>query len=216
MKLHTFRRRAGLTLVETMIAAAVGSAITGAMVLGSMSFQTLSNGANEYYRATSDQMRVLDSIAQDTRRATSGSVSNGGQTLTLSLPDYIDYSQTPPTPRSPSISSTGAITYGSAGNQPTVTYSVTGNVPNQVITRTQVSSSGTATSTLTWNTSDYQFLCFDPANPSGTAPFSFGGANQPSSITVQITFQPKFSRINLSASRAGTRAAVTMYLRNHQ
>ena len=63
MKLHTFRRRAGLTLVETMIAAAVGSAITGAMVLGSMSFQTLSNGANEYYRATSDQMRVLDSIA---------------------------------------------------------------------------------------------------------------------------------------------------------
>src|SRR6266480_2713291 len=74
--LTTRQRIAGMTLVETMIAASIGSAVIGAMVLGSVSFQQLSNGADEYYKATSDQMRVLDSIALDMRRATGGSVSN--------------------------------------------------------------------------------------------------------------------------------------------
>ena len=208
---------AGMTLIETLIGAAIGSAVIGAMVFGSVSFQQLSNGADEYYKATSDQMRVLDSIALDARRATSGSVSNTGQTLTLKLPDYIDYSQNPPLPRTPTISATGTVTYGALLSQPTVVYTVTGSVPNQTITRTLTSSAGVATtSILTWDTSDNRFLCFNPADPSSTTPFSFGNAGEPSSIMAQVTFQPRFNRINLSSSRAGTRAAMRMYLRNHK
>ena len=84
MKLSLMRcqRSAGVTLIETLVAASIGCAIIGAMVFGSVSFQQLSNGADDYNKATSDQMRVLDSIALDMRRATSGSVSNSGQTLT--------------------------------------------------------------------------------------------------------------------------------------
>jgi Tfp pilus assembly protein PilW len=213
----TYPTIAGMTLIETLIGAAIGSAVIGAMVFGSVSFQQLSNGADEYYKATSDQMRVLDSIALDARRATSGSVSNSGQTLTLNLPDYIDYSQNPPVPRTPTISAAGTVTYGALGSQPTVVYTVTGSVPNQTITRTLTSAAGVATtSILTWDTSNNQFLCFDPANPSSTSPFSFGNAGEPSSIMAQVTFQPRFNRINLSSSRAGTRAAMRMYLRNHQ
>lgn len=207
-----------MTLIETLIGASIGSAIIGAMVFAAVSFQELSNGADEYYKATSDQMRVLDSIALDMRRATNGSVSNSGQTLTLNLPDYVDYSQNPPAPRIPTISpAAGTVTYGTAGSQPTVVYTITGSVPNQIITRTLTPSSGApTTSILTWDTSNNQFLCFDPANPGSTSPFSFGGAGQPSSITAQVTFQPRFNRFNLSAARAGTRAALTMYLRNHK
>ena len=219
MKLYltTRQRIAGITLIETMIAASIGSAVIGAMVLGSVSFQQLSNGADEYYKATSDQMRVLDSIALDMRRATSGSVSNSSQTLTLNLPDYIDYSQNPPAPRTPTISSGGTVTYGAAGSQPAVVYTVTGTIPNQAITRTLTPSSGPATtSILTSDTANYQFHCFDPANSSSISPFSFGGAGEPSSVMAQVTFQPRFRRINLSNSRAGTRAAKTVYLRNHK
>ncbi len=205
-----------MTLIETLIGAAIGSAVIGAMVFGAVSFQQLANGADEYYKATSDQMRVLDSIALDTRRATSGSVSNSGQTLTLNLPDYIDYSQNPPVPRTPTISA-GTVSYGTAGSQPTVVYTITGTVPNQTITRTLTSSAGVATtSILTWDTSNNQFLCFDPANPASTNPFTFGNAGEPSSIMAQVTFQPRFNRINLSSSRAGTTAAMRMYLRNHK
>ncbi len=213
----TYRKHAGMTLIETLIGAVIGSAVIGGMVLGSVSFQQLSNGADEYYKATSDQMRVLDAIALDARRATSGDVSNNGQTLTLNLPDYIDYSQNPPAPRTPTIAATGAVTYGTSASQPRVVYTVTGTAPNQTITRTITPSSGAATtSILTWDTSNNQFLCFDPANPASTSPFSFGDAGQPSSITAQITFQPRFNRIDLPSSRAGTRAAKTIYLRNHK
>lgn len=156
--LTTSQSHSGLALAETMIAAAIGSAIIGAMVLGSVAFQTLSNGANEHYRATGDQIRVLDSIALDMRRTTSGTVSNNGRTLSLNLPDYFDYSLNPPAPRVPSISKKGVVTYGGAGNQPTITYTVAGSAPNQTITRTEASSLGTTSSTLTWNTAVISFF----------------------------------------------------------
>ena len=72
-------------------------------------------------------MRLLDYIALDMRRAINGSIYNTTQTLTLTLPDYIDYSQNPPTPRTATIVLSGpaaTVTYGTT--QPTVVYTVTG------------------------------------------------------------------------------------------
>src|SRR6266478_5627550 len=107
--------RWAFTLVEMMISASVGSLILGALILTATSFQNVFNATDDYYLATSDQMRVLDYISLDMRRAVSGSVSNTAQTLTLTLPDYIDYSLNPPTPRTATIAlagTVGTVTYG--------------------------------------------------------------------------------------------------------
>ncbi len=213
-------KRGAFTLVEMMVSASIGSIIMGALVLSATSFHNIFNATDEYYKANSDQMGVLDYIALDMRRAVSGSVSNTTQTLTLTLPDYIDYSQNPPTPRTATVKILGTVstvTYGTSLTPPTVVYTVTGSSPNQVITRTFTDSSGTVTTTtLTATAADFQFSCFDPTNAGSTSNFSFGGAGQPTSITAKITFMPKYNRLNLASSRAGTAASMTMLLRNHK
>lgn len=210
-KLHAF------TLVELMIAASVGGLILGSAVLGMASFQKVFAATDEYYKSTSDQLRVLDYIALDLRSATSGTVSNTTQTLTLMMPDYIDYSQSPPSPRTATISASGTVTYGTAGSQPTVVYTVVGTSPNQTITRTYTPASGAATTTtLTAASADYQFSCFDPGNAGSTAGFSFGAAGQPTSITAKLTFNPKYNRLNLASARKATTASITTLLRNHK
>jgi Tfp pilus assembly protein PilW len=213
-------KRGAFTLVETMVSASVGSIIMGALVLAATSFHNIFNATDDYYRATSDQMRVLDYIALDMRRAVSGSVSNATQTLTLTLPDYIDYSQNPPIPRTATVKvsgSAGTVSYGTSLTPPTVLYTVTGSSPNQVITRSYTDSSGALTTiTLTATAADFQFSCFDPNNGGSTANFVFGGAGQPASVTAKMTFMPKYNRLNLASSRAGTAASMTMLLRNHK
>jgi len=139
---QAMRQPGGFTLLELLISMSVGSLMLGAIVTSTIAMQTLYVATDQYYMATSDQMRVLDFIALDMRRAASGSVTNTGQQLTLNLPDYIDYTQNPPAPRTPTVSPTGTVVYGTATQQPTVTYTVVGGAPNQVILRTYTSSAG--------------------------------------------------------------------------
>jgi Tfp pilus assembly protein PilW len=210
------KERSAFTLVEMMISLSVASFILLAVVLATVAFQTVFVATDEYYKAMSDQNRVLDFIAMDMRQVTSGSVSNSGQTLTLNLADYIDYSQTIPAPKTPTISNSTVI-YGTAGTQPTAVYTITGTSPNQVITRTYTPTSGASTvSSLTAASAQFQFLIFDPANPGSTAAFSFGGSGQPNSITAQVSFMPRFNRLNLANYRTVAKASATMFLRNHQ
>ncbi len=208
--------RKGFTLVETMLSLTVGGFLLGGMILGFSTFQQVFAGVDDYYRATSDQMRVLDFIGQDMRRATSGNVTNSATTLTLTLPDYIDESQNPPVPRTATLGASGTVTYGTSGVQPTAVYTISGTAPNQVITRTYTPTTGSATSTtLTMATANYQFNCLNPNNPGSTANFSFGGVGQPSSVLVQISFQPKFNRLSLANARTATTVSSTILLRNH-
>ncbi len=203
------------SLPEMMIALVIGGLVLGAMVVGFGAFQQVYAATDDYSRATNDQMRVLDFIAQDMRRATSGTVSNSGQTLTLVMPDYLDEAQNPPVPRTPAISTKASVTYGAAASQPTAVYTLTGTSPNQTITRTYTPTVGAPViMTLTMRSADYQFLCFDPASPA-TPSFTFGGAGEPPSVTAQITFMPKFNRFRRANSRAGTTASLTVVVRNH-
>jgi Tfp pilus assembly protein PilW len=204
------------TLVEMMISVPIGIAFLGSLALATTALQTTVNATDEYYKATSDQMRVLDFISLDMRRAVSGSVSNNTQTLTLNLLDYIDYSLNPPTPRTPTIAASGVVTYGAGLTPPTAVYTVTGSSPNQTITRTYTPPSGPATQTTLSGSADYQFSCFDPNNAGSTADFFFGGAGQAALITAQITFKPRYNRLSLGTSRAATTCSTTMLLRNHK
>jgi Tfp pilus assembly protein PilW len=204
------------SLVETMLSLTVGGFLLGGLILGFSTFQQVFAGVDDYYRATSDQMRVLDFIGQDMRRATSGTVSNSTATLTLTLPDYIDESQNPPVPRSAAVAASGTVTYGTSGVQPTAVYTISGTAPNQVITRTYTPTTGSATTTtLTMAAANYQFNCLNPNNAGSTANFSFGGVGQPSSVLVKISFQPKFNRLNLTNARTATTISSTILLRNH-
>jgi Tfp pilus assembly protein PilW len=204
------------TLVETMISLTVGGFLLGGMILGFSTFQQIFAGIDDYYTATSDQMRVLDFIGQDMRRAISGSVTNGTTKLTLTLPDYIDESQDPPMPRTATIGASGTVTYGTKGVQPTAVYTIGGMAPKQTITRVYTPTTGSATTTtLTVAAANYEFNCLDPSNPGLAADFSIGGAGQPTSVTVKISFQPKFNRFNFVNARTATTVSSTVLLRNH-
>jgi Tfp pilus assembly protein PilW len=210
-------KKGGHTLLEVMISVCIGAMILAAVVSAIIALQTLFVATDQYYMATSDQTRVLDYIALDLRRALSATVSNQAQTLTLTLPDYVDYTQNPPVPRSPTLSATGTVVYGSSANQPTVTYTLTGTAPNQVIQRTLTTASGTVmATTLTVAAANYQMSFYTPTNPGSVTPFSLGGIGQPSTLTALITFAPRFNRLNLASSRQAATASMTMTLRNHQ
>lgn len=217
MKISTKPGKKGAhTLLEVMVSVSVGALILAAVATSVVALQTLFVATDQYYMATSDQTRVLDFIAQDLRAALSGTVSNQAQTLTLTLPDYIDYTQNPPVPRSPTLSATGTVGYGSTASPPTVSYTVTGIAPNQVIQRTLTTSTGSVTTTLTAAAANYQMSFFAPANPGSITPFSLGGRGQPVSLTALITFAPRFNRLNLASSRQAATASTTMTMRNHQ
>ena len=204
------------TLVETMISLTVGGFLLGGMILGFSTFQQIFAGIDDYYTATSDQMRVLDFIGQDMRRAISGSVTNGTTKLTLTLPDYIDESQNPPVPRTATVGAAGTVTYGTKGVQPTAVYTISGTAPNQTITRVYTPTTGSVTTTtLTVTAANYQFNCLNPSNAGLAADFSIGGAGQPTSVTVKISFQPKFNRFHFVNARTATSVSSTILLRNH-
>lgn len=208
--------RNAFTLLETIFSLSVGGFLLAGLILGFSTFSQVFSGVDDYYRATSDQVRVLDFIGQDLRRASSGNVTNNTTTLTLSLPDYLDQTQNPPVPRTATIAASGTVTYGSAGSQPTAVYKISGTAPNQTITRTYTPTTGAAaTTTLTTSGSDFQFNCLDPGNAGSTANFSFGGAGQSPSVMIKISFQPKLNRFKFVNARTGTTITSTILLRNH-
>ena len=212
--LHSQARVRGTTLVELMMSSGVGTIILAGLIAAAVALKTTYNACDEYYKAMADQSRVLDNVSMDLRRATSGSVSNSGQTLRLVLTDYIDYTASPAAPKTPTVSGSGTVTYGS-GN-PVVVYTITGTSPNQSITRTYTPVTGAATvSTLNASTQDFNFLCVNPTNGS-SADFSFGAAGQPSSVTASMTFKTRYNQLALGSSRTATTASITTVLRNHK
>ena len=159
------------TLVEMMLSVPVGIALLGSLALAATALQTTFNATDEYYKSTGDQMRVLDFISLDMRRAVSGSVSNNTQTSDTQPLDYIDYS-VDWRRCTATIGVSGTVTYGASGTPPTVVYTVTGSSPNQTITRTYTPPSGPATTTTLSAPADYEFSCSDPKQTPG-APQTF-------------------------------------------
>lgn len=204
----------GFTLLEVMISASVAGVLLSSIVLGGVAFQRLFAAADENYKASSAQSRVLDYIARDVGRALSGTVANGGQRIDIKLPDYIDSSITPPAEqrRTPTIVS-GTLTYGNPADSITASYYMI----NQSIVRDQTTvRSGVTTTARTIVSSDdesFQLSFADPANPGSTASFSFTPGGTISSVKTTITFMPKFNRLNLASSRDGTSISATTILR---
>jgi type II secretory pathway component PulJ len=116
---HTSR---GFTLVEMMMSVSCGTFILAAVIAATISLQKSFAATESYSGAESDQLRVLDYIAMDCRRATSVSVTNG--TLTLTLPAYYNSSSSPAYQAYTPTLSNGNIVYGSGSVQ--ITYAQSG------------------------------------------------------------------------------------------
>ena len=91
----------GFTLVELMVAVALGSVVCAITVTGMLFLQKSYAATEQYALSTADQMRVLDSIAMDLRRATGVAIDNANKSLTLTLPSYYTYDPADTAHRSP-------------------------------------------------------------------------------------------------------------------
>jgi hypothetical protein len=130
----------GFTLIELMTSVGCGSFILAAVVAAGVSLQKSYTAFEGYSNAESDQLRVLDYIAMDCRRATNASittatVNNGAENITvnqlvLTVPAYYSAVDSTATANTPVLGS-GGVTYG-GGSTVTVKYYI--NYYNSIAT----------------------------------------------------------------------------------
>jgi type II secretory pathway pseudopilin PulG len=186
MQIHPtpLRRLAGWTLAELMVAMAISSLLCGALIAGSLSLQKSFVASRHHILAQAEQMRLMDYMNLDLRRALS--VSTGSGRLTVTIPDYYDsFGQ----PRDPEVKG-GLAVYGPSPK--TITYYKDG----EVIYRSE----GASRIALATDVSDFQLTFLDL------------GQSIQVSVTFIPRFQ--FSTKNQPNARDGTATFATTLLRN--
>lgn len=171
MKLSTRRSRRAFTLVEMLVSVSCGSLMLAAVLTAGIALQRSFAAVEGYSVSEGDQLRVLDYIAMDCRRALTASVASN--TLTLTLPVY--YNSATSAPNTPTLTS-GALSYGSGSV--TITYSQSGNNFNRGIVVKD--SGGNTTSSGT------------TAIATNVASFTVTNVDLTSSLSCSIMFFPTF------------------------
>jgi Tfp pilus assembly protein PilW len=204
MKLSPTHQLSGFTLSEMLIALALGIAILAAIVTASLAMQKSFNAVDNYFATHMQQIRIVDYLNRDAKRAYIVTTSVDLQTVTMTIPKYIIQSGDTEAIANPSTVGTArtpTITYSSSGSQvnygaatSTVVYSISGNT----IRRTEdgvVTLIASSTDQLVDQTTDT-----DLANTEYTR--------------TAVTFQPIFISNNTPAERSGTTVFSLAYLRN--
>ena len=121
MNISKKRNRFGFTLVEMLMSASCGTFILAGVIAASVSLQRSFAAMQSYSTIEGDQLRVLDYIAMDCRRAISATVGtvtvNNGTTditenqLVLTVPAYYSAMDSTATPNTPTLVN-GAVSYG--------------------------------------------------------------------------------------------------------
>jgi prepilin-type N-terminal cleavage/methylation domain-containing protein len=197
----------GMALPEMLIAAAVTSVIAAAMLTGIASLQQSFRASQHHAKSQIEQSRLLSYVCRDLRRAITVNVDafEGGERLTLTIPDYYDRNNKPRDPRikndavsygDPAVATPDPITIRFYKSGSTVFRSVKSiRRDGGVAAETEVATA------LATNVQD-----FDPD-------FTDDGQQ---SIGVSISFIPKFQTnpTTVGALRAGTAVFATTLLRN--
>ena len=186
----------GFTLIEMMTSLGCGSFILAAVVAAGVSLQKSYAAFEGYSNAEADQLRVLDYIAMDCRRATNASiatvtVSNGAENITenqlvLTLPAYYSAVDNSAVPNTPVLGASG-VTYG-GGATVTIKYyinyynaSASGSGNIAYFVREIVTSTTDYTTPIAKNVASFSVTDLNPAS-TGT-------------VTCWIMFFPTFARM---------------------
>ena len=100
--------RQGFTLVEMVLALAVGSLMLVAVVAASVCLQKSFAAVDNYFASHLQQVRIIDYLNRDVKRAYIVSSSTDPQTVTCILPNYlVDNGSNQPTRATPTLSLVG-------------------------------------------------------------------------------------------------------------
>jgi hypothetical protein len=187
------KTRPAFTLVEMMLSVGCGSLILGAVLTAGVCLQRSFAAVEGYSMAEGDQLRVLDYIAMDCRRALSASVANN--VLTLTVPQYY---QSGGTPYPPTFNSgSNAIRYN-GGNTFTIQYSQSGSNFVRTVGRTLTWPTGSVATSIATNVST----------------FTVAPQDLTSTVSCSITFSPRFVYLPGPGPVAGTKVYCNTFLRN--
>jgi len=195
MNLFRQKTSTGFTLVEMMVSLGCGSLILAALMAASVGLQRSFAAVEGYSTAEGNQLRVLDYIAMDCRRAFSAQV--GSNTLTLKVAGYY---QPDGTPYDPTFNSaTNAVQYnGGVTTAYRIQYSQSGSTFVRTVGPDATWPTGNTATTIATNVSD----------------FTVTEQDLNSSVRCTITFSPSFTSSPGAGPIAGTTVYSNTFLRN--
>jgi Tfp pilus assembly protein PilW len=108
--LHDYRRSAGYTMAEMLVASAVCAVLTAGMFTTISALRKSTAASEHHAQSQVQQARLIDYMSRDLRRAVKVAVeaTDSGERLNLTIPDYYDSTGGP---REPIIEGTG-VRYG--------------------------------------------------------------------------------------------------------
>jgi len=202
MKLTHHSHQSGFTLAEIMMAMAIAVVIFAAIITASLAMQKSFNAVDHFFATHVQQVRIIDYLNRDVKRALIVTTSANQQTVTLTIPKYIIQSgdaEAVSNPslvgamRSPTLSTTTSqVNYGTTTS--TVVYSING----ASILRTEngvVTTVASSTDQLVPSTTDTDLVNTEYS-------------------TMAVTFRPIFTSGNVADERTGTTVFSLAYLRN--
>jgi prepilin-type N-terminal cleavage/methylation domain-containing protein len=204
MKLTHHSHQSGFTLAEILTAMAIAVVIFAAILTASLAMQKTFNAVDNYFATHIQQIRIIDYLNRDVKRALICTTSANQQTVTLTIPKYIIQSGDAEAVSNPSL--VGAMrsptistgTSGSQVNYGTTTSTVVYSINGAAILRTEdgvVTTVASSTDSLVPKDSDTELT-----NTEYT--------------TMSVTFQPIFTSGNVADERTGTTVFSLAYLRN--
>src|SRR5438034_1564436 len=100
--------RQGFTLMEMLLALSVGSLMLAAIVAASVCLQKSFNAVDDYFDSHLQQVRIIDYLSRDVKRAYIVTSSTSPQIVTCILPNYlVDNGSNQPTRATPTLSLVG-------------------------------------------------------------------------------------------------------------
>ena len=200
-------RDSGFTLVELMMAMAIGAVVCAVTITGIVFLQKSCAATEQYALSMTDQMRVLDYLSMDLRRAVDVTIDNANNSLTITLPSYYSYGATDtkhqnPLPVLPTVSNDAESAVYSAGTgtaTPCVWYRF--DPPSNQLLRREYFTDGTDTGwqTVASQVNSFPVITADPVIAQ--------------KYTVAVSFTPAFQTLDTPDSNVITLTSV-VYLRN--
>src|SRR5213078_353220 len=202
MKLKHYSHQSGFTLSEMMTAMAVMIVIFAAIITSSLAMQKSFNAVDHYFATHIQQVRIIDYLNRDVKRALICTTSANQQTVTLTIPKYIIQSGDAEAVSNPSL--VGAM------RSPTISTTTSGVQVNY----------GTATSTVVYSINGASILRTEDGVVTTIASSTDQLVDQVTDVNLAssgylstvVSFLPIFTSNNAAMERAGTTVYSTAYL----